>query len=135
MPTFINGANRLDLDCGGAAVSRIVRDYGEVLNVRWNTGFLIFANRRLVRLDYLIRPCDQIEFVRVRGWKGGVPDGAPSWVTEELIEETIRVWQRFYEEPLASEQALALILTTSELLAAMEEQKNEEKEICSARQS
>jgi hypothetical protein len=134
MPAFINGANRLNLDCSDMPVRRVLSNYGEILNVRRNAGVLILANRQLVCLNYLIRPNDRIEFIRVRGWKGGVPDGAPSWITEELIEETIRVWQRFYDEPLSEENALVCLLDVSELLEIVEgSEKNEE--VCDIRTS
>lgn len=60
MPAFINGANRLDLDWSGVPVRRVLSNYGDILNVRQNTGVLIFANRQIVRLSYLIRPDDLI---------------------------------------------------------------------------
>lgn len=41
--------------------------------------------------------------------------GAPSWVTPELIAQTLRVWQRYYVEPLKPEDALAMILGVTEL--------------------
>lgn len=44
-----------------------------------------------------------------------VPQGAPAWVTPELIAHTLRVWQRYYAEPLKPEDALAMILGVTEL--------------------
>ena len=44
------------------------------------------------------------------------PAGAPTWVTAELIEKTIRVWQRFYEAPLTVDDALGIILNVSGLV-------------------
>lgn len=38
-----------------------------------------------------------------------VPAGAPTWVTVELIEHTIRVWQPFYRDQLIPEDALEII--------------------------
>lgn len=38
-----------------------------------------------------------------------VPSGAPSWVTPELIAHTIRVWQRFSEQPMTPDDALEII--------------------------
>ena len=133
MPAFISGANRLDLDWSDVPVRRVLSNYGEILNIRRNTGFLIFANRQLVCLSYLIRPNDRIEFVRTRGWKGGeVPDGAPSWITSELINETIQVWQRFYEESLNEKDALVLLLNVSELIEVVEGGEKDE-EVCHIR--
>jgi hypothetical protein len=45
-----------------------------------------------------------------------VPAGAPSWVTTQLIEDTIRVWQPYYVEPLTTEDALAIILGVGRLV-------------------
>ena len=39
-----------------------------------------------------------------------VPAGAPPWVTAELIEHTLRVWQPFYPEQLIPEDALEIIM-------------------------
>ncbi|AMV19264.1 hypothetical protein [Planctomyces sp. SH-PL14] len=44
-----------------------------------------------------------------------MPAGAPSWVTADLIAHTLRVWQRYYAEPLKPEDALAMILGVTEL--------------------
>jgi hypothetical protein len=44
-----------------------------------------------------------------------VPAGTPAWVTPELIDQTIRVWQPYYREPLKPEDALAMILGVAEL--------------------
>ena len=50
-----------------------------------------------------------------------VPAGAPPWITLELIEHTLRVWQPFYESQLISEDALEIILSVdrvSDLLSS-----------------
>lgn len=39
-----------------------------------------------------------------------LPAGAPRWVTVELIEHTIRVWQPFYRDQLIPEDALEIIM-------------------------
>ena len=39
-----------------------------------------------------------------------VPGGAPPWVTLELIEHTLRVWQPFYRDQLIPEDALEIIM-------------------------
>jgi hypothetical protein len=44
-----------------------------------------------------------------------VPTGAPAWVTAELIDQTIRVWQPYYREELKPEDALAMILGVAQL--------------------
>lgn len=44
-----------------------------------------------------------------------VPAGAPEWVTPELIERTIKVFQPKYDEPLTPETALEIIMNTVRL--------------------
>ncbi len=45
-----------------------------------------------------------------------LPTGAPAWVTPELIELTIHTWQPYYEQPLAADEALQLLLAANGLL-------------------
>ncbi len=45
-----------------------------------------------------------------------LPAGAPAWVTADLIERTIRVWQRFYTVQFTIEDALAMILNVAGLV-------------------
>ena len=45
-----------------------------------------------------------------------VPEGAPTWVTAELVDQTIQTWQPYYEHPLTSEDALAIIQVGGRLL-------------------
>lgn len=39
-----------------------------------------------------------------------VPAGAPHWVTVELLEHTLRVWQPFYPDQLIPVDALEIIM-------------------------
>lgn len=48
-----------------------------------------------------------------------LPAGAPDWVTAELIEHTIRVWQPRYPEPLTRDDALAIILNVGRLFEVL----------------
>ena len=48
-----------------------------------------------------------------------VPAGAPDWITPELVEATIRVWQPYYEEVLTPEEAVTMILTVGRLFDAL----------------
>lgn len=50
-----------------------------------------------------------------------VPAGAPSWVTSELIDHTIRVWQPYYSESLTADDALAMILNVAGLRDVLSE--------------
>jgi len=45
-----------------------------------------------------------------------VPSGAPAWVTPELIAHTLRVWQRFCEQPLTPDDALEIIMGAGQLI-------------------
>jgi len=51
--------------------------------------------------------------------KGLVPPGAPRWVTAELIDRTIRVWQPYYSKKLTRQDALAMVMNVSELLEVL----------------
>ena len=45
-----------------------------------------------------------------------VPAGAPNWITPELIEHTLRVWQPYYATPLTTDDALAIIQSVGRLI-------------------
>lgn len=53
------------------------------------------------------------------GRTGIVPAGTPDWITAELIEETIRVWQPFYVELVTPEEAVAMILSVGRLYGVL----------------
>ncbi len=44
-----------------------------------------------------------------------VPSGAPEWVTAELLEEAIEVWQPYYDHELTMEDALEITLSIGHL--------------------
>jgi hypothetical protein len=44
-----------------------------------------------------------------------VPRGAPDWVTADLLEEAIEVWQPYYERDLDPEDALEITLSVGRL--------------------
>ena len=46
---------------------------------------------------------------------GNVPVGTPEWITAELIEQTIRVWQPYYREVLTPEEAVTMIQAVGRL--------------------
>ena len=48
-----------------------------------------------------------------------VPAGSPDWITPELIEETIRVWQPYYEATLTPEDAVTMIIDVGRLFDAL----------------
>ena len=39
----------------------------------------------------------------------------PAWITESLIELTLRVWQPYYRKPLTRDDALSMLLNVSQL--------------------
>ena len=45
-----------------------------------------------------------------------VPPGLPSWITSELIEKTLAVWQPYYVERLSTEDAVDMLLSAGRLL-------------------
>jgi hypothetical protein len=51
--------------------------------------------------------------------KSIVPAGTPDWITDELIEATIRVWQPYYEATLTPDDALIMILDVGRLFEAL----------------
>lgn len=50
---------------------------------------------------------------------GIVPAGTPDWITPELIEQTIRVWQPYYRATLTPEEAVTMILRVGRLFEAL----------------
>ena len=55
-----------------------------------------------------------------------VPAGAPSWVTEELIELTLKTWQPFYSRQLIETDALEMITGVDQLFGMMSGNKSNE---------
>ena len=47
------------------------------------------------------------------------PVGAADWITPELIEATIRVWQPYYAEILSPEEAVEMIQSVGRLFQAL----------------
>lgn len=56
-----------------------------------------------------------------------VPAGAPSWVTEELIELTLKTWQPFYPNQLIEQDALEMIMGVDQLFGIVSRDKSNEK--------
>jgi hypothetical protein len=48
-----------------------------------------------------------------------VPAGTPDWITPELVEKTIRVWQPYYQATLTPEEAVIMILNVGRLYQAL----------------
>lgn len=47
---------------------------------------------------------------------------APPWITAELIEQTIRVWQPYYAHPLTPDDAITMLLNVGTLWRALSEE-------------
>lgn len=43
------------------------------------------------------------------------PSDKPRWITDELLAETIRVWQPRYGKPISDDDAVQIILSVSRL--------------------
>jgi len=48
-----------------------------------------------------------------------VPAGTPDWITAELIEQTIRVWQPYYQAIVTPEEAVIMIQSVGRLYQAI----------------
>ncbi len=44
-----------------------------------------------------------------------IPEGTPAWISEELIQVTLRVWQPYYSVHLSVEDAIAMIRNVGHL--------------------
>ncbi len=44
-----------------------------------------------------------------------VPAGVPSWISAELIQLTLSIWQPYYATPLTLDDALAMLLNVGRL--------------------
>ena len=54
-------------------------------------------------------------------WDALTAQGGPDWLTPELLAETLRVWQPYYDAPLTENDALAIVANVAGLLDALEE--------------
>ena len=48
-----------------------------------------------------------------------VPAGTPEWITADLIEQTIRVWQPYYASVVTAEDAVTMIQAVGRLYQAL----------------
>ena len=46
--------------------------------------------------------------------------GLPAWISSELIEDTIRVWQPYYEQPLTVDDAIQILLCVDRLVDVLQ---------------
>ena len=54
-------------------------------------------------------------------WDAVPAQDGPDWLTPELLAETLRVWQPYYDAPLTERDALAIVANVAGLLDALEE--------------
>ncbi len=50
-----------------------------------------------------------------------VPDGAPDWITNELLVETLETWQPYYGGSLTVEDALEILIGVTKLFEFIHE--------------
>ena len=48
-----------------------------------------------------------------------LPAGTPDWITADLIEQTIRVWQPYYGAVISPEEAVTMIQSVGRLYQAL----------------
>ena len=51
------------------------------------------------------------------------PPGTPDWVTIELLENTVKTWQPFYNQRLLALDALEIVLNMSKLIDSLEQRE------------
>lgn len=49
-----------------------------------------------------------------------LPAGAPGWITQELIAQTIDTWQPYYTESLTAQDALEILLNVTQAFEHLE---------------
>jgi hypothetical protein len=69
----------------------------------------------------MVRRSSSLKAIEFAACSKSVPAGAPAWVTLELIEQTIRVWQPYYADPLTSDAALAIIQSVGRMIEVLSE--------------
>jgi hypothetical protein len=45
-----------------------------------------------------------------------LPADTPSWITHELVELTLKVWQPYYDEPLTVDDAVTILRNAGNLV-------------------
>lgn len=48
-----------------------------------------------------------------------IPDGIPSWITPELMAETVETWQPYYNHPLTPQEIADIIQNIGQLFDVM----------------
>lgn len=50
---------------------------------------------------------------------GTLPPGTPAWVSRELLEETLRVWQPYYRQKLTLDDAITICSSVGRLFGLL----------------
>jgi hypothetical protein len=48
-----------------------------------------------------------------------IPPGLPEWITLELVEQTLRVWNPYYDSRLTVDDAVTILLNVGQLYRAL----------------
>lgn len=126
------GIHQITMPLSGLTVAEIQVGLGDVLNVGHEAE--AYLNGKRVAGNALVCPDDWLEFMRTFGRKGSsdlpgdvsarrriVPPGAPAWITDELIELTLRTFQPRYETTLTPEDAMEMLVTVSRVADVLRE--------------
>ena len=55
-----------------------------------------------------------------------VPDGAPPWITPELLADTVATWERISGKEITVEQAVELVISFAQLHELLQEESQQE---------
>lgn len=125
------GSHRLAVPFAGLVVEQVRLALCDVLSVACSVES--WVNGESVAPTHQVQQGDRLVFVRTFGRKGAdfpikvkrppkpncryrIPAGAPPWVTEYHIAETIWVWQPYSEEPLTEDDALEILVNVRNLM-------------------
>jgi hypothetical protein len=50
-----------------------------------------------------------------------MPPGTPSWITMDLVRETVRVWQPYYSTPISLDDAVTILTRVGQLFSVLSE--------------
>lgn len=82
--------------------------------------------------------------IALAGSPAALPAAVPAWITPQLIDLTLRVWQPFYHVQLAAQDAVQILLNAGRLFSVLARTERKmthtgehylEQTICSTRQS
>ena len=112
-----NAQNRLVASLEKLSSTEVANVLAEALSVGWTVQVLFKASSTRENpnsLRTLKQRGASTRLGRVR-----IPPGAPPWITEEDIAETIAVWQPYSKTPLDEDDALEILVNVRQLLELM----------------